>query len=113
MIKNNTADLISFLEKSVSPYHTTAEAIRLMDESGFTALEQNKPWKLEKGGNYYVKCFGTMLIADKPQILPKTLHFFSCAFSSLLQALAVRRCKKSGVFVKSAVFKQRTSSFLL
>ena len=40
MIKNNTADLISFLEKSVSPYHTTAEAIRLMDESGFTALEQ-------------------------------------------------------------------------
>ena len=63
MIKNNTADLISFLEKSVSPYHTTAEAIRLMDESGFTALEQNKPWKLEKGGNYYVKCFGTMLIA--------------------------------------------------
>ena len=63
MIKNNTADLISFLEKSVSPYHTTAEAIRLMDESGFTALEQNKPWKLEKGGNYYVKCFGTMLDA--------------------------------------------------
>ena len=53
MIKNNTADLISFLEKSVSPYHTTAEAIRLMDESGFTALEQNKPWKLEKGGNSF------------------------------------------------------------
>ena len=44
---------------------------------------------------------------------PKPYTFLSCAFSSLLQALAVRRCKKSGVFVKSAVFKQRTSSFLL
>lgn len=44
---------------------------------------------------------------------PKPYTFLSCAFSSLLQALAVRRCKKSGVFVKSAVFKQRTSSFFL
>lgn len=44
---------------------------------------------------------------------PKPYTFLSCAFSSPLQALAVRRCKKSGVFVKSAVFKQRTSSFLL
>lgn len=49
-------------------------------------------------------------IADKPQILPKTLHFFSCAFSSLLQALAVRRCKKSGVFCKIDCF-QATNFF--
>ncbi|MBR4434866.1 MAG: M18 family aminopeptidase [Clostridia bacterium] len=55
--------LIGLLKASVSPYHTAEEAMRLLDEAGFTALPQSGKWTLKKGGNYYVKCFGTMLIA--------------------------------------------------
>lgn len=55
--------LFSLLKASVSPYHTAEEAMRLLDEAGFTALPQSGKWELKKGGNYYVKCFGTMLVA--------------------------------------------------
>lgn len=62
-MKNEINGLMSFLEKCVSPYHAAAESMRLLDEAGFEALPQNGAWKLEKGRNYYVKCFGTMLVA--------------------------------------------------
>ncbi|MCH5278880.1 MAG: M18 family aminopeptidase [Christensenellaceae bacterium] len=62
-MKNDINGLISLLEKSVSPYHAAEEAMRLLDAEGFTFLEQSKAWSLERGRNYYVKCFGTMLLA--------------------------------------------------
>ncbi len=62
-MKNDINALISFIEKAVSPYHAAEEAMRLLSDEGFEALGQNQKWKLERGGNYYVKCFGTMLIA--------------------------------------------------
>ncbi len=60
---NDINGLISLLKASVSPYHAAENAIKLLDSESFTALEQSKPWVLEKGRNYYIKCFGTMLIA--------------------------------------------------
>lgn len=60
---NDINGLISLLKASVSPYHAAENAMKLLDSEGFTALEQSKPWVLEKGRNYYIKCFGTMLIA--------------------------------------------------
>ena len=62
-MNNDINSLISLLEKSVSPYHCADEAMRLLKEKGFIELEQSREWKLERGMNYYVKCFGTMLIA--------------------------------------------------
>lgn len=62
-MNNEINGLFSLLERSVSPYHTAAEAMRILDEEGFKALPQSGAWELEKGGNYYVKCFGTMLVA--------------------------------------------------
>lgn len=60
---NDIKGFMSFLEKSVSPHHAVKELTRILDEAGFAALEQNEPWEIEKGKNYYVKCFGTMLAA--------------------------------------------------
>lgn len=60
---NDINGLISLLKASVSPYHAAENAMKLLDGESFTALEQSKPWTLERGGNYYVRCFGTMLIA--------------------------------------------------
>lgn len=62
-MKKDIDGLISLLEKSVSPYHAAEEAMKLLDGEGFVRLEQSEAWQLEKGGRYYVKCFGTMLIA--------------------------------------------------
>lgn len=62
-MNNDINSLISLLEKSVSPYHCADEAMRLLKKKGFIELEQSREWKLERGMNYYVKCFGTMLIA--------------------------------------------------
>lgn len=55
--------LISMLEGSVSPHHAVEYARNLLDAEGFTALEQAKPWELQRGGKYYVSCFNTMLMA--------------------------------------------------
>lgn len=62
-MQNDIYGLITMLEKSVSPYHAVNEAMGLLDEAGFTTLEQTGAWSLTRGKNYYVKCFGTMLIA--------------------------------------------------
>lgn len=62
-MKNDINAFISLLEKSVSPYHAADEAMRLLADEGFIALNQSGNWQLERGKNYYVKCFGTMLIA--------------------------------------------------
>ncbi len=62
-MKNDINAFISLLEKSVSPYHAADEAMRLLADEGFIPLNQSGNWQLERGKNYYVKCFGTMLIA--------------------------------------------------
>lgn len=62
-MKNDINAFISLLEKSVSPYHAADEAMRLLDDEGFIPLKQSGNWQLELGKSYYVKCFGTMLIA--------------------------------------------------
>ena len=62
-MKNDIREFMAFLEKSVSPHHAIQEIMHILDGEGFNALEQTAPWELEKGKNYYIKCFGTMLIA--------------------------------------------------
>lgn len=62
-MNNDINALISLLEKSVSPYHAVEEAMKLLNDEGFIPLDQSKSWQLERGRNYYVRCYGTMLIA--------------------------------------------------
>ncbi len=62
-MRNDVEGLISFIEKSVSPYHAAAAASELLEKESFIPLDQVGVWNLEKGKNYYVRCFGTMLAA--------------------------------------------------
>lgn len=49
-----TANLLSFLNQSPSPFHAVANAKDVLKQNGFTALSEGEEWKLEKGRKYYV-----------------------------------------------------------
>ncbi len=55
--------LAEFISKAVSPYHTVEESRKILQERGFERLEAGKPWKLKKGGRYYVIPFKTEIFA--------------------------------------------------
>lgn len=57
--------LLNFLNTSPSPFHAVENSARLLEESGFTALDFSKEWQLEKGGSYYTTLYGTTLFAFK------------------------------------------------
>ncbi|MBQ7060547.1 MAG: M18 family aminopeptidase [Clostridia bacterium] len=62
-LTNDLSSLISFLNASHSPHHTMHEAAALLGGAGFAELPARGAWKLQKGGSYFVKCFGTMMVA--------------------------------------------------
>lgn len=47
-------DLISFLDKSPTAYHATANITEVLDRYGFKRLCEKDSWKLEPAGKYYV-----------------------------------------------------------
>lgn len=65
-IANNDINSIEdFLSKSYTAYHTTQNAISILEKNGFDELEMNKKWTLKKHGKYYVQINGSSFIAFK------------------------------------------------
>lgn len=61
---NSIADrLAGIVKAAVSPYHTASYALRKLVESGFKELLLEEEWKLEKGGRYVVKIYGSTIAA--------------------------------------------------
>ena len=56
-------DLFHFLAAGVSPFHAAAEAARLLDDAGYTRLEEADYWNLEPGRGYYVTRDNSAVIA--------------------------------------------------
>lgn len=52
-----------FLDQSSSPFHAVANSSGILEKAGFEKLSFEKPWKLEKGGSYYLKLYDTSLFA--------------------------------------------------
>ncbi len=79
-------ELFSFLDQSVSPYHSVAEASKYLERSGFERLEEEEEWELLSGGRYYVTRNQSSIIAfvvpaGKPQYYHLTAsHSDSPAF---------------------------------
>ena len=61
MEKTLNTQLLSFIGKSVSPFHAI-DAIR-QELSGYTALQEGQAWDLQHGGHYYVTRNGSAIIA--------------------------------------------------
>ena len=54
---------MAFLDRSPSPFHAVAAAADLLDQAGFTRLEEGSAWTLVPGGQYYVTRNQSSLIA--------------------------------------------------
>ncbi|MEM7410604.1 MAG: M18 family aminopeptidase [Myxococcota bacterium] len=47
------ADLLSFLDRSPTPYHAVAECVARLERAGFRALDAGARWKLDAGDKRY------------------------------------------------------------
>jgi aspartyl aminopeptidase len=63
--KKYSEELLQFIAKATSPFHTIISAKEELDKAGFIPLDVTKSWKLEKGKAYYAEYYGTSLIAFK------------------------------------------------
>jgi len=54
-----------YLDNSTSPFYVVKNSSEILDAAGFQNLSFEEPWKLEKGGAYYVKLYDTTIFAFK------------------------------------------------
>ena len=67
--------LFDFLEKAVSPFHSAQAGMDLLEEKGFTPLSLSHPWSLTPGKAYYIRVFGSTLLAFRIGRKPRShLH---------------------------------------
>lgn len=56
-------DLLSFIQRASSPFHTVQESIRLLQNAGFMPLTVGTDWHLQPNHSYYVSLYDSTLIA--------------------------------------------------
>ena len=57
------ADLLTFLDAGVSPFHAVAEMARRLDGAGFTRLDERDRWEVAAGDRCYVVRDGGSIVA--------------------------------------------------
>ena len=55
--------ILNLLEKSKTQYHTVEQAVAILNENGFSELNEETPYNICKNGKYYVRRNGSALIA--------------------------------------------------
>ena len=63
MYRQLTEDMLSFIQKNPTAFHTIASLQSALDGAGFQELLESGPWKLEKGRGYYVCRNGSSIVA--------------------------------------------------
>ena len=64
MIKEKTAqELLNFIHRAVSPFHSVEAGVQLLEQSGFWELLPEDTWKLRRPGKYFVRVYGSSLMA--------------------------------------------------
>lgn len=63
MLYGDIVDLLDFINKSPSPWHTAMVAGEQLENAGFQRLDWADTWEIEAGGQYYVRLYGAMLAA--------------------------------------------------
>lgn len=56
-------DFFSMLQKSVSPYHAVEEGTIQLKNAGYTEQKLDEKWQLNKGNGYFIRPYGSTLIA--------------------------------------------------
>ena len=63
MYKQVSEELLSLIQQSPSCFHAVRTISALLEEAGYTQLNECDSWKLEKGGKYYTTRNGSSVIA--------------------------------------------------
>uniref|UniRef100_A0AC35TYV5 SAM_MT_ERG6_SMT domain-containing protein n=1 Tax=Rhabditophanes sp. KR3021 TaxID=114890 RepID=A0AC35TYV5_9BILA len=53
-VRAAAAEFVTFLNKSVTPFHAVSECKVLLEAAGFKELKETEAWKLANFGKYYV-----------------------------------------------------------
>ncbi|MBM6668220.1 M18 family aminopeptidase [Lacrimispora saccharolytica] len=69
--KERSLDLISFIDKSPSPFHAVQEISRRLEQEGFVYLPETEAFPVVRGGKYYTKRNGSSIIAFRIPQEPK------------------------------------------
>lgn len=56
-------ELFEYLNKAVTPYHAVEVAAEILTEAGFSEQKVTEPFCPERGGAYYIRLYGTGLLA--------------------------------------------------
>ncbi|ORT98879.1 putative M18-family aminopeptidase 2 [Anaerovibrio sp. JC8] len=56
-------DLLEFIKKSPSPWHTVQTAADMLLEAGFQELDWTDGWQLQQEGRYFTKIYGSSIFA--------------------------------------------------
>lgn len=59
----NAKELLDFIQKSNSPFHACREICNILDDAGFTFIEESQDFNLEKGGKYYTTRNSSSVVA--------------------------------------------------
>ncbi len=62
-MSDRVADLLSFIDRSPTPYHAVAESASRLEAAGYARLEEGDPWSLSAGDRCYVVRAGGSLAA--------------------------------------------------
>jgi aspartyl aminopeptidase len=63
MEQREAQDLVSYIDRSPSPFHAVREAAERLREAGFRELDEREPWELRPGDCFYVVRDGGTLAA--------------------------------------------------
>ena len=69
---NRILSLKNYLDSTVSVYHAIDSLQKVMEQAGYTCLNEHETWNLVPGGKYYMTRSGTALMAFRiPNTTPK------------------------------------------
>ena len=63
MSRKYVKEMLKMIDKSPTAYHVIANVKNILDEAGFTALDEAEAWDIQAGEKYYVTRNDSSLIA--------------------------------------------------
>lgn len=96
-------ELLSFIEKSPSMFHSVSTIASYLDEEGFMYVPEDTDWNLEKGKNYYTIRNHSSIIAFKIGKELSDYHFQICSSHSdspTFKVKSVPELKGPGEYLK-------------
>ncbi len=51
---DSVADLLSYIDRSPTPYHAVAESVRRLETAGFRRLPETEAWSFSPGDRFHV-----------------------------------------------------------